>query len=68
MAHVNRNLYEAVPQDAHREVLRPERTAVLMQTMLDNKWLGNKSRQGFYKEERVNGAREFWALNPATMV
>jgi 3-hydroxyacyl-CoA dehydrogenase len=67
MAHVNNNLYEAVPDDDYREVLRPQRTAALMTTMLDKKWLGNKSGQGFYKEQRVNGAREFWTLNPTTM-
>lgn len=67
MAHVNNNLYEAVPHDAYREVLRPQRTAALMSAMLDRKWLGNKVGQGFYKEQRVNGAREFWTLNPETM-
>ncbi len=67
MAHVNNNLYDAVPDDDFREALRPERTSALMQSMLDRKWLGNKSKQGFYKEERVGGKREFWALNPETM-
>ncbi|CUS02274.2 putative 3-hydroxyacyl-CoA dehydrogenase [Candidatus Promineifilum breve] len=67
MAHVNNNLYDAVPQDEYRETLRPERTSALMTAMLDKKWLGNKVGQGFYKEQRVNGAREFWTLNPATM-
>lgn len=67
MAHVNKNLYAAVPQDAYREVLRPERTGALMETMIGNKWLGNKSGQGFYKQERVNGGKEFWALNPGSM-
>lgn len=67
MAHVNNNLYDAVPHDAYREALRPERTSALMQGMLDRKWLGNKVKQGFYKEERVGGKREFWALNPQTM-
>ncbi len=67
MAHVNNNLYDAVPHDAYRETLRPERTAALMSAMLDKKWLGNKVGQGFYKEQRVNGAREFWTLNPDTM-
>ncbi len=67
MAHVNRNLYAAVPNDEYREMLRPERTSALMETMVGNKWLGNKSGQGFYKQTRVNGAKEFWALNPASM-
>ncbi|MBW7958232.1 MAG: 3-hydroxyacyl-CoA dehydrogenase/enoyl-CoA hydratase family protein [Anaerolineae bacterium] len=67
MAHVNANLYEAVPHDAYREMLHPERASALMSAMLEKKWLGNKVGQGFYKQERVNGAREFWTLNPDTM-
>jgi 3-hydroxyacyl-CoA dehydrogenase len=67
MSHVNKNLYEAVPNDAYREALRPESTAALMESMLGHKWLGNKVGQGFYKETRVNGAREFWTLNPQSM-
>lgn len=67
MAHVNSNLYEAVPHDAYREALRPAKTSALMSAMLEKKWLGNKVGQGFYKQERVNGAREFWTLNPQTM-
>src|SRR5690606_38706531 len=67
MAHVNNNLYDAVPEDAYREALRPEKTSALMTSMLDKKWLGNKVGQGFYKQERVNGAREFWTLNPQKM-
>lgn len=67
MAHVNNNLYAAVPHDAYREALRPARASALLQAMVDKKWLGNKSGQGFYKQTTVNGAREFWALNPDTM-
>ncbi|MCA9868276.1 MAG: enoyl-CoA hydratase/isomerase family protein [Anaerolineales bacterium] len=67
MAHVNNNLYEAVPHDSYREVLRPAKTTELMTAMIDNKWLGNKAGQGFYKQERVNGAREFWTLVPQAM-
>jgi 3-hydroxyacyl-CoA dehydrogenase len=67
MAHVNNNLYDAVPDDPYRETLRPERTTPLMSAMLENKWLGNKSGQGFYKKVMVDGARDFYALNPQTM-
>jgi 3-hydroxyacyl-CoA dehydrogenase len=67
MAHVNKNLYDAVPNDTYRERLRPTKTAAVMEAMLANKWLGNKSGQGFYKQTRVNGAREFWALDPESM-
>ncbi len=67
MNHVNRNLYDAVEDDAYREYLRPEKTTAVMQKMIDNKWLGNKSGQGFYKKTFVDGKREFHALNPETM-
>jgi 3-hydroxyacyl-CoA dehydrogenase len=67
MAHVNNNLYAAVPKDSYREMLRPARATALMEKMVANKWLGNKSNQGFYKQTTVNGQREFWTLNPTTM-
>lgn len=67
MAHVNTNLYEAVPHDPYREMLRPAKATALMDAMLEKKWLGNKSGQGFYKQTQVGGAREFWTLNPESM-
>lgn len=67
MAHVNSNLYPAIPNDPYREMLRPEITNTVMGQMLENKWLGNKSSQGFYKRTTVDGKREFWVLNPKTM-
>lgn len=67
MGHVNRNLYDAIPHDPYREVLRGEKVTAVMGQMLENKWLGNKSGQGFYKSTTVNGQREFWELNPVTM-
>ena len=67
MEHVNNNLYEAVVDDQYRETLRPEKTTAVMQQMVANKWLGNKSGQGFYKKTFVNGQREFQTLNPDTM-
>ncbi len=67
MGHVNRNLYDAIPHDPYREVLRGEKVTAVMGKMLENKWLGNKSGQGFYKSTTINGQREFWELNPVTM-
>ena len=66
MTHVNSNLYPAIPDDPYREVLRGERSVALNERMLAQKWLGNKTGQGFYKQVHVNGNREFWALNPET--
>jgi 3-hydroxyacyl-CoA dehydrogenase len=67
MQHVNSNLYDAVIGDAYRETLHPKKLTGVMQGMLENKWLGNKSGQGFYKKTFVNGKREFWTLNMETM-
>ncbi len=67
MAHVNANLYDAVPDDSYRAVLQPEKTSAVMEAMLANGWLGNKSGQGFYKRVNVNGSREFWTLDPEAM-
>lgn len=36
--------------------------------MLENKWLGDKTGQGFFKKVvGEGGAREFWILDPSTM-
>lgn len=36
--------------------------------MLENKWLGDKTGQGFFKKTvGEGGAKEFWILDPATM-
>jgi 3-hydroxyacyl-CoA dehydrogenase len=67
MAHVNDNLYDAIPHDAYRDVLKGPQTAALLGQMLANKWLGNKSGQGFYKATMVKGEREFWALNTTSL-
>lgn len=67
MAHVNRNLYPAIPDDQYREVLRGPLTTRVVDDMLQNRWLGNKTDQGFYKKVVVNGKRDFWTLNPKTM-
>jgi len=63
MAHVNTNLYDAIPNDESRELLHHAGVNGLMQTMLDNKWLGNKTGQGFYKRE----GKDFTSLDLKTM-
>jgi 3-hydroxyacyl-CoA dehydrogenase len=44
--HVMKNLYEAVPNDEMRDMFIP---SDVMNTMMERKWLGNKTKQGFYK-------------------
>ena len=47
MSHVSKNIYESIPNDEQREVfLMPE----FVNKMIENKWLGQKAKQGFYKK------------------
>ncbi len=67
VADVNGNLYPAIPHDPFREEMRGEKASRLIQEMLERKWLGNKTGQGFYKEVKTTEGRQFLPLNPATM-
>jgi 3-hydroxyacyl-CoA dehydrogenase len=63
--HVGRNLAPAIPEDEHAlRYLKSERVNHMIHTMVDKGWLGNKVKQGFYKEVRTpEGSKEFWSLN-----
>ena len=66
--HVGRNLVPAIPEDKEAiRYLESERANELIQTMVKNDWLGVKKKQGFYKEVRQNGKKEFWVLNLETL-
>ncbi len=67
--HVGRNLAPAIPHDAHAlKYLEAERSNNLIHTMVEKRWLGTKTKQGFYKEVRKeDGGKEFWVLNLATL-
>ncbi|MBE7556533.1 MAG: hypothetical protein HS126_36235 [Anaerolineales bacterium] len=66
-AHVARNLYELIPHDPYREVLRSPQMEKVVDELLKRGWLGNKSKQGFYKQSQdAQGQRLFLTLNPAT--
>ena len=65
--HVGRNLAPLIPHDKlGQEYLKAEAPTKLMSTMLERKWLGNKTKIGFYKEVR-GAAREFWSLDLKTL-
>ncbi|HEX3050635.1 MAG TPA: 3-hydroxyacyl-CoA dehydrogenase/enoyl-CoA hydratase family protein [Aggregatilineaceae bacterium] len=67
MAHVNTNLYPAIPDDESRAVLNHAGARALLQHMLDNTMLGNKSGGGFYKRfDLPDGSKEFYELNLQT--
>lgn len=68
LAHVSQNLYDLLPHDPEREVLKSAGFGRVLQTMIERQWLGNKSGVGFSKEMRgSDGAKEFWSLNLETM-
>ncbi len=67
MGHVANNLYEAIPDDPYRNILRSKRSDEVIGQMLENNWLGIKSGQGFYKKTFVSGNREFWTLDTELM-
>lgn len=64
MALVNENLYPMIPDDEDREILLAPQTTAVIKTLTDNKLLGSKSGQGFYKtvtDEQRN--KSFWGLD-----
>jgi 3-hydroxyacyl-CoA dehydrogenase len=67
--HVSRNLAPLIPYDKlGQEYLKAEAPAKLISAMMERKWLGNKTRIGFYREVRgQEGKREFWSLDLNTL-
>jgi 3-hydroxyacyl-CoA dehydrogenase len=57
LAHVGTNSYDLLPNDEERDVFKkPD----FMAKLIENGWLGNKTRQGFYKKAMVDGKREIF--------
>ncbi len=67
--HVGRNLVPAIPHDEMaQKYLKSERANSLIHSMVEKGWLGNKSKQGFYKEVRQpDGSKEYQSLNLQTL-
>ena len=62
--HVMKNLYDGVPDDEEREMFAPSE---FFEKMIENKWLGNKTGQGFYKRIKEGGKKKKLALDYNTM-
>ncbi|OHE24632.1 MAG: hypothetical protein A2Z43_05925, partial [Syntrophobacterales bacterium RBG_19FT_COMBO_59_10] len=63
--HVMSNLYAAAPEDEKREVFVP---VDFMAKMVELKWLGNKTNQGFYKRTKdADGKKGKLVLDYHTM-
>lgn len=60
LVHVANNLYEAVSKDEMREMLRvPD----FIKSMVEKKWLGDKTKQGFYLKKKGPEGREVLTLD-----
>lgn len=63
-SHVSTTVYDMCQDDEQRDVFKvPD----FMRKMVENGWLGNKSGQGFYKKEKVDGKKAFFILDYKTM-
>jgi 3-hydroxyacyl-CoA dehydrogenase len=60
MAHVSKNLYESLPEGKEREVFV---FSPFIQQMIKNQWLGQKTKQGFYKRVKKEGKEETLVLD-----
>ncbi|MEK6750959.1 MAG: 3-hydroxyacyl-CoA dehydrogenase/enoyl-CoA hydratase family protein [Chloroflexota bacterium] len=67
--HVGRNLAPLIAHDTlGQKYLAAEKPRKLMDTLLERKWLGNKTKVGFYKEVRdAEGKKQFYSLDLNTM-
>ena len=67
--HVGRNLAPLIPHDKlGQEYLKAEAPNKLISTLIERKWLGNKTKVGFYKQTRnEEGKKEFWSLDLNTL-
>ncbi|XLS27913.1 3-hydroxyacyl-CoA dehydrogenase/enoyl-CoA hydratase family protein [Flavobacteriaceae bacterium M23B6Z8] len=65
LVHVANGIYENCPDDEAHELFKlPD----FINTMMENKWLGSKTGQGFYKKETSkDGKRNILALDLDTM-
>lgn len=65
LVHVANGLYENCPEDEARELFKLPN---FIETMMENKWLGSKSGQGFYKKIKdKSGKSKILELNLETL-
>jgi 3-hydroxyacyl-CoA dehydrogenase len=67
--HVGKNLAPLIKHDKlGQKYLAAEKPRKLMDTLLERKWFGNKTKVGFYKEVRgADGKKEFHSLDLNTL-
>ena len=66
--HVVENLYPAIPLDEDREIFKSEKSAHVVNTMVENGLLGRKAGSGFYKMiKKEDGSKEFDVIDLNTV-
>jgi len=63
-ASVSQNVYDNCPNDEERDVFQ---IPGFVQQMLEKKWLGNKTKGGFYKIDKSTGKKVIYALDLNTV-
>ncbi|OUR93342.1 3-hydroxyacyl-CoA dehydrogenase [Flavobacteriales bacterium 34_180_T64] len=65
LVHVANGIYENCPNDERHDIFKlPD----FIDTMMENKWLGSKTRQGFYKKNvSADGKKEILSLDLNTL-
>ncbi len=63
LIHVANNIKEMTDDEANASFIVPD----YLQKMLDNKWLGSKTKQGFFKKEVVDGKKKFLTIDFETL-
>jgi len=64
MLHVAKNVYDVATDPTEKAVFEP---VEFLQKMLENKWLGDKTKQGFYKKANTEKGREVLVLDYNTL-
>ena len=60
MSHVSKNLYESLPEGKEKEYFK---SSPFIEQMIKNQWLGQKTKQGFYKRVKGEGKDETLVLD-----
>ncbi|MBN2237728.1 MAG: enoyl-CoA hydratase/isomerase family protein [Bacteroidales bacterium] len=63
LIHVANNIRETTKDEANDAFAVPE----YLQKMLDNKWLGSKTKQGFFKKATIDGRKAFLTIDFDTL-
>jgi len=65
LVHVSNGIYDNCPNDESHELFK---LPSFINTMIENKWFGSKTKQGFYKKTiDVNGKKEILSLDLNTL-